>query len=290
MKLSVVIRARNEARSLRRVFAALQAQDFSKPWEIVVVDNESNDETRAVCEQFKARVVTISCREFTYGRALNRGIEAARGTFILLLSAHAVPIGRKFFEAALAPFSDDQMAAVRCLYVGNSEQLESWYEPQDIHYDSIESQRAAQAGLDWTRRYPTATCCVIRRAVWEQVKYDEEIEANEDKLWASQALALGYKVRSCADAVYSYTRRRNKSEVRSRNYREFRALYRMSGYVPLTWAEYLRGIAKALVYAPLVGIRHAVDTIVWKTNLMLVPWQTRSSPRPGSVREFDRPS
>lgn len=290
MKLSVVIRARNEARSLRRVFAALQAQDFDEPWEIIVVDNESDDDTRELCAQYQARVVDVARSEFTYGKALNLGIAAAQGEFVLLLSAHSVPIGRRFLEAALAPFVDPLMAGVRCLYVGNSDQLLSWYQPLDIQYHSLAEQRAAQIGLEWTRLYPAATCCVIRRSVWQRVQYDEEIEANEDKLWASQVLALGYKVRACSDAVYTYTRSRNKHDVRSRNYREFRALYQISGYVPLSWTQFFAGVAKALINAPVIGVKHAVDTIVWKTNLLMIPRHAQSSSRPGSLKEFDRKS
>jgi glycosyltransferase involved in cell wall biosynthesis len=288
MKLSVVIRARNEARSLRRVFAALQAQRFHSPWEIIVVDNESEDETREVCVQYRVRIVTLPRHEFTYGRALNLGIGQARGAFVLLLSAHSLPIGPNFLESALAPFADPQMAAVRCLYVGNLDQLESWYEPRDIQYGSPAEQQAAESGLEWTRRYPTATCCVIRRSVWERINYDEELEANEDKLWASEVLALGYKMRCCADATYTYTRRRDKQDVRRRNYREFRALYRISGYVPLKWHQFVAGVGKALIDAPVIGLRHAVDTIIWKANLVTIPWQTKLSPRHGSLKEYDK--
>jgi len=88
IKLSVLIRCRNEGKSLRQVFDALKAQRCDFQWEIVVVDNESEDNTREVCHEYGARVVTLPRAEFTYGRATNFGISHSRGELILLMSAH----------------------------------------------------------------------------------------------------------------------------------------------------------------------------------------------------------
>jgi hypothetical protein len=124
--------------------------------------------------------------------------------------------------------------------------------------------------------------------VWQLVKFDELLEANEDKKWASEVLARGFKIRRCAEAFYTYTRSREKSALRSRNYREFRALYRISGYVPLTWKQFFLGVTKALLLAPLVGAKYAIDTISWKAHLVLIPMQKYSSRCTGSLDEYDR--
>jgi rhamnosyltransferase len=101
--LSVVIRARNEAQYLRQVLKALESQQCNFQWEIIVVDNESDDETVELCKAYKARIISIRRDEFTYGRALNLGISNARGKLVLLCSAHSVPIGSHFFESAVTP-------------------------------------------------------------------------------------------------------------------------------------------------------------------------------------------
>jgi rhamnosyltransferase len=288
VKLSVVIRTRNEAASLKYVLEALASQRFKDSWEIVVVDNESEDDTLTLCKQNQARVVSIAKHDFTYGSALNLGISHARGELILLLSAHSVPLGSYFFDAAVAPFADPSIAAVRCLYSGNLDQLKEWYRPRDIQYVSLEEQRQAESGLEWTRDYPAATCCVIRRSVWELVKFDERLEANEDKKWASQVLALGFKIRRCAEAFYTYTRWRGKSALRMRNYREFSALYSISGYVPITLTQFFLGVTKAILLAPIVGAKFAIDTIAWKAHLVRIPIQKYSARHLGSLDEFDR--
>jgi glycosyltransferase involved in cell wall biosynthesis len=287
--LSVVIRARNEAKSLRRVLEALAAQRCSFTWEIIVVDNESQDETAAVCKEFNARVISIARAEFTYGRALNWGIRHARGELVLICSAHSVPVGSYFLESSVAPFSDPRIAAARCLIAGDRQQTAKWYQTRDIQYGSYEEQRAEEAKTDWLRDYPSAACCVIRRSVWEEIPYDEELEAVEDKLWASEVLRRGYKIRSCAEAAFIYNVSRGRKDTWIKEYRQFRALYRTRGYVPLTWSSFLFRVGRAAILAPLVAIRYFVFNVVEDSFQVIVPWRARSPLRAGSLSEFDRP-
>jgi rhamnosyltransferase len=98
--ISVVIRVRNEGAALHKVLCALKLQDLP-PWEIIVVDNASTDESRAVAQYHGATILDISRAEFTYGRALNWGIRKSQGEFICILSAHSLPIGKDFLRTAV---------------------------------------------------------------------------------------------------------------------------------------------------------------------------------------------
>jgi glycosyltransferase involved in cell wall biosynthesis len=289
VKLSVVIRCRNEAHSLRQVFDALAAQQCAFPWEIVVVDNESEDDTQEICRQHGVRVVPLARKDFTYGHATNVGIGHARGELIMLMSAHAMPIGSHFFESAVAPFTDPAMAATRCLWLGSSKDILSrWHKPKDIQYRSAEEQKAAESGTKWLGEYPTAGCCVLRRAVWEEVKYDETLEANEDKFWASQVLARGYKMRSCAEAMWMYTRQYSPRDRWRKDNREQLAFYRISGRPPLTWSAFFKKSFLAVVTAPGIAVRYALGSIIWNLHLVTIPWQARRLAKPGSLPEFDK--
>ncbi|MGE3539054.1 MAG: glycosyltransferase family 2 protein [Candidatus Tectimicrobiota bacterium] len=286
---SVVIRVRNQARHLHQVLQALAAQRCSFPWEIIIVDNESDDETLALCEQYQARVVSISRAEFTYGKALNLGIRQARGELVFLCSAHAIPIGSYFLEAAVAPFTDPQVAAARCLSGSYKEQTALWYAARDIHYPSYEEQQAAEAGSKWLTDYPSASCCIIRRAVWEQIPYNEELEAMEDKLWAREVLKKGFKIRSCAEAVFIYNRQRTRGAAWKKLNREHRALYRVLGQVPLPWGRFFFTLGRAILLAPLAGVRYIVEIVAPGLYLVSIPLQVRFGQRgTGSISEYNR--
>jgi glycosyltransferase involved in cell wall biosynthesis len=88
MDVSVVICTYNRAESLRRTLVALQSQRVAPglSWELVLVDNNSNDRTREVVEAFKAGsdIPTVSVFEGRQGKsfALNTGLDAASGELL----------------------------------------------------------------------------------------------------------------------------------------------------------------------------------------------------------------
>jgi glucosyl-dolichyl phosphate glucuronosyltransferase len=90
MDLTVLICTWNRSQSLSLVLASLEAclVPNSVAWEILVVDNNSSDDTRAVCESF----IKENPQRFRYlfegkqgkTNALNAGIQQARGEILAL--------------------------------------------------------------------------------------------------------------------------------------------------------------------------------------------------------------
>ena len=76
--ISIVVRTRNEAHWIERCLAAIALQDLQE-WEVVLVDNASTDGTPGLASRFGCRVLNISAHTFSYGRAINVGVRAARG-------------------------------------------------------------------------------------------------------------------------------------------------------------------------------------------------------------------
>jgi glycosyltransferase involved in cell wall biosynthesis len=277
--LSVVIRTRNQAASLRQLLAALVAQHCHFSWEIVIVDHESADETAALCQQYHARLIPIRHADFTHGRSLNLGMQHARGALVVICSAHSIPVGAHFLESIVAPFTDPTVAAVRCLASSDTQQLAEWYAPREVYYGSREAQHTAEMGTGWLREYPSATCCAIRRAVWEQLPYDEQrLEFMHDKFWASQVLAQGFKI-SQSTAIYLHVRQRRYLENWRRENRAYRDLYRARGYVPLRWSQCLVWIGRSALLTPLVALRYFAQNVFAAVGLVTIPWQAALPPR-----------
>src|SRR5574339_612705 len=109
MKYSIVIRAYNEERHIGRLLEGIRQQTLRDP-EIIVVDSGSTDRTVAVAESFGARVVHIPPAEFTFGRSLNLGIQAATGELIVIASAHVYPVYPDWLASLLRPFADPNIA------------------------------------------------------------------------------------------------------------------------------------------------------------------------------------
>lgn len=86
--VSVVIPARDDAVHLQRCLQALAAQTRA-PWEVLVVDNGSSDDTAAVARAHGARVVPEPVVGIPAAAAT--GYDAARGDLIARLDADSVP-------------------------------------------------------------------------------------------------------------------------------------------------------------------------------------------------------
>lgn len=82
----MVIATKDRARYLARALASLQAQSDAPPFEVIVVDNGSSDETGSVVEECGRGVRAVRYvtePEPNRGKARNRGVEAARGRYLL---------------------------------------------------------------------------------------------------------------------------------------------------------------------------------------------------------------
>lgn len=87
MKVSVVIPAYNEEKYLPETLDSVKRLTLP-PDEILVIDGDSTDRTRAVAQSLGARVVTVPHRGIGFAR--QRGLEEAKGDIIAFTDADTV--------------------------------------------------------------------------------------------------------------------------------------------------------------------------------------------------------
>lgn len=96
-KVSIILCARNEARNLRLFLPGILAQQYSGSWEIIVVNDASEDESAAILLEFQQhhpylRSIEIADkRHLGKKQALTVGIAAAQYEHILLTDADCSP-------------------------------------------------------------------------------------------------------------------------------------------------------------------------------------------------------
>lgn len=92
--ISVVIPAYNVAATIGEQLAALAAEQPDEPWEVIVADNGSTDDTRGVAAAWSNRLPDLRVIDAGQRRgpshARNAGVAAARGERILLTDADDV--------------------------------------------------------------------------------------------------------------------------------------------------------------------------------------------------------
>ena len=96
--VSVIIRVRNERNALVRALENLNEQVFNGIYEVIVIDNESEDNSKNAALERGAQVYSLPRGLFTYGRAINLGAARARGSMLVLLSAHAWPLSSDWLQ------------------------------------------------------------------------------------------------------------------------------------------------------------------------------------------------
>ena len=123
---SVVVPTYNRIDMLLRVLRSLAAQVDAPPFEVIVVNDGSKDDTVAQVERFRATSPTpgesfqfISQPNGGPGRARNRGAAEARGRYIIFIGDDTVPEARFLAEHARVHGERNDDPLIACLgYTG----------------------------------------------------------------------------------------------------------------------------------------------------------------------------
>ncbi len=189
MRASVVIRAKNEARWIGEALDAVFAQRFSGYFEVILVDSGSTDGTLEIVRRHSVHLIEIAPETFTYGRALNGGIAAARGDCIASISAHSTPTNEDWLERLLEPFADPLVAGV----YGRQRPRENatWLELLGMRLSGVTDEQPRRH-----TRNPMFSNAngAFRRSLCLMTPFDEEVGGAEDLAWARSMLRLGYVV------------------------------------------------------------------------------------------------
>lgn len=110
---SVIVPAHNAAHLLPRTLGAIRDSDYPEDrFELIVVDDGSNDETPAVAASFADVVVKLDNRAFGPAYARNRGFDVARGEYVLFIDADVVVRPETLRSFANVLSQDEGIAAV----------------------------------------------------------------------------------------------------------------------------------------------------------------------------------
>lgn len=193
--LSVVVVVYNQLQSLKLVWQALLAQDFSGSYEIIVTDDGSSAELFRACrEEFNKSLIPIKYvwqqhRHFRAAAARNNGISISRGKILLLLDGDSVPALdtlRKHVEAHTSPKMmvagnrrwRGELASIKHLPIGPIEEVIKFLEDDS----SVDEKNKQREEVERRRRkqwlaspHPWRACFSVNVSVgWSpEVQFDE---------------------------------------------------------------------------------------------------------------------
>jgi len=212
MNCSIVIRAYNEAQYLPRLLEGIRQQTV-KDIETILVDSGSTDKTISIAKSYGLKIVHIPSDEFTFGRSLNFGIQAAKRELVVIASAHVYPVYSDWIECLLSMFKDEQVALVYGKQRGIATSkfseyqiFQQWFPDEDVPRQKNPFCNNANAA--------------IRRSLWEKNHYDESLTGLEDLAWAKWAQGKGYAISYTAHAEIVHVHNETPRGVFNRYCRE----------------------------------------------------------------------
>lgn len=273
VQVSVVVPARDAAGTIGRAVRSMTSQVGAPPYEVVVVDNASEDGTGAIAREHGARVVRLDDRAGGPGRARNAGVEAARGSHVAFTDADCFPtpgwLAALWAAAAGAEIVAGPVAA---------------------------DGRAARGPWDRTLEYPspsplwaTANLLVARTALRAAGGFDDWVTGadeaprrpfGEDTVMAWRAIRAGARTAWAADALVEHAVFRRDARGWIDHHRDLRHMPGLVLQVPelrreLLTAGVVLNAATATTAAALGAAAAAVATRRPAPLVAALPWVVR---------------
>lgn len=184
--VSIIIRTKNEEKWIESCLKRIESQSInSKNIEIIIVDNNSSDQTISRAKKYKVKIFFI--KKYLPGKALNYGIKKANGKYIVCLSAHCVPANKDWLKHLLISLKSNKVAGV----YGRQIPLpySSDFDKRDL-INLFGQDKKIQIKDTFFHNANSA----FRKAVWKKYKFDENTEHIEDRIWGHKVIKNGFKI------------------------------------------------------------------------------------------------
>jgi len=216
IKTSIIIRCYNEENHIGRLLSGIM-QQTSADFEVLLVDSGSTDATLAIASRYPVKTISINKEDFSFGYSLNVGCEAAKGEYLVFVSAHVYPVHHDWLERLLEPFSDERVGLVYGKQRGN--ELTKFSEHQVFAKWFPE-----ESNFDQGHPFCNNANAAVRKSLWERFRYDESLTGLEDLAFAKKLIGAGYKIVYQADAEIIHVHQETSKALFNRYRREAIAL------------------------------------------------------------------
>jgi rhamnosyltransferase len=196
VKASILILTKNEGQNIDACLRAVYSQESTDPFEVLIVDSGSTDATIDLAKQFPVKIEQISAKTFHHARTRNFVASLAQGEILVFLVADAIPASKVWLQTLIANFDDQGVGAVYGRQLprpGSSlereDTLDTLYGEQRIVKDP-----GHRNGLGYRFYHFSDVNAAIRRSVWEEVPFPEDLRVFEDLGIAKGILDHGWKI------------------------------------------------------------------------------------------------
>jgi len=246
VETSIIIRTLNESKYLENLLKGIHSQNY-RDWEIVLVDSGSTDGTPDIAQRYGARIFHIPKDEFTFGRSLNIGCAQAEGRYLVFASGHVWPITNSWLSNLVKPFDEDSVAMVFGRQRGTKTNRLSELRDLELAFGAMSHILLDEAKGNNGN-------AAIRRDLWLDQPFDEDLPGMEDIDWARKAESNNHRVYYAADAGVYHVHEETLKQVYTRNLREAVAVKWMYPNYRFSLADLAKGLPAAIARDFLYGV------------------------------------
>ena len=176
--VSIIIRTKNEERWISACLRAGFGQTYNNI-EVIIVDNKSSDRTVCRAKEFSVKIISIE--RFFPGKAINDGVLASSGEYIVCLSAHCIPVNEFWLENLIKDLDMDNVAGV----YGRQEPLSF---TSDVDKRDLMTVFGLDKKIQVKDSFFHNANSAFRKDVWEKYPFDNELSNIEDRVWGRQVI------------------------------------------------------------------------------------------------------
>jgi rhamnosyltransferase len=182
--VSIIIRTKNEEKWISSCLKSVFNQDYEN-FEVIIVDNCSTDRTVKKAKEFPVKLISI--KDFYPGKAINNGIKASSGEYIVCLSGHCIPVDNSWLKNLIYDLKDANVAGV----YGRQEPLSF---TSDLDKRDLLTVFGKDKKIQIKDSFFHNANSAFSRKIWKKFPFDENIENIEDRIWGELVIRNGYNI------------------------------------------------------------------------------------------------
>jgi glycosyltransferase involved in cell wall biosynthesis len=241
-RISVGILTRNGGPLFHRVIDALISQQLDHPFEIVILDSASKDDTPTFAQSKQVKVVDYRPARFRFGAARDYLFEQTRGEVIVTISQDVLPASPNWLATLVHPILTNQADAT----VGEQVPHPGGYAFYWDYHGSWLRTVPVRFDQQFGRICISCSNLAIRRSVWQKLRFGD-CETIEDRVMQTRLHKSGHRMMQVKEALsyhgHDYTWKELNNRVQS-----FAMGFARLGH-PYTFRHLLRDLAQPSRYA-----------------------------------------
>jgi rhamnosyltransferase len=206
--ISVVIPVKDGGSDLRRCLDAIGRQRTDEEVETLVVDSGSTDGSRELARSQGARVLEVEPSGFLHGATRNLAAQQARGEVLVFTTQDAYAVDEHWLERLCAPLrADDEVAGVYGRQIPHADASPPERFFLDFLYGAEPRVQVAADASELSMRTTlfSNVNSAIKRSVWEQFPFADDLFFAEDQDWSRRVLLAGYAIRYVPEAAVRHS-------------------------------------------------------------------------------------